>query len=134
MNFQFPIMKKLWDWAHENLVNIQGRHRLLDQYSWMSPYPRHDHLCTKSAQKWLLATVCTVQVRWVWQQRSAIIGRPSRSFLTALASQGGMVIVAPLIHNVGFLKDWIPFIWVFFCLTWKMRIDFLCIKPWFKAM
>ena len=51
VNFRFSIMKKLWDWAHENLVNIQGSHGILDQYprrTWPS--------ITKSVQK-LLATV-----------------------------------------------------------------------------
>ena len=67
-------------------INIHGCHHTLDMTIYV----------LKSAQKWLLATVCTVQVRWVWQQRSAIIGRPSRSFLTALASQGGMVIAVQL--------------------------------------
>ena len=36
VNSQFSIMKKLWDLANENLVNIQGSHGILDQYSWMS--------------------------------------------------------------------------------------------------
>ena len=43
MNFQFSIMKNLWDLANEKLVNIIGRHGILDQYSWMSV---NDHLCT----------------------------------------------------------------------------------------
>ena len=34
MNFQFPIMKKLWDLAQENVVNIQGSYGILDQYLW----------------------------------------------------------------------------------------------------
>ena len=36
VNFQFSIMKKLWDLAQENLVNIQGSYGILDQYFWMS--------------------------------------------------------------------------------------------------
>ena len=36
VKFWFSIMKKLWDLAHENLVNIQGSHGILDQYSWMT--------------------------------------------------------------------------------------------------
>ena len=47
VNFDFSIMKKLWDLAHEKLIKIIGRHGILDQYS----YPRNSHLCTKSAQK-----------------------------------------------------------------------------------
>ena len=43
VNFDFSIMKKLWDLTHEKLVNIIGRHGILDQYSWMSV---NDHLCT----------------------------------------------------------------------------------------
>ena len=34
--FQFSIMKKLWDLAQENLINIQGSYGILDQYLWMS--------------------------------------------------------------------------------------------------
>ena len=30
VNFDFSIMKKLWDLAHEKLVNIIGRHGILD--------------------------------------------------------------------------------------------------------
>ena len=48
VNFQFSIMKKLWDVAHENLVNIPGGYGILDQYSWVSSIP---FKCTKSAQK-----------------------------------------------------------------------------------
>jgi hypothetical protein len=33
VNFQFSIRKKLWDIAHENLVNIEGGYGILDQYS-----------------------------------------------------------------------------------------------------
>ena len=35
-NSQFSIMKKLWDLAQKNLVNIQGSFAILDQYLWMS--------------------------------------------------------------------------------------------------
>ena len=30
VNFDFSIMKKLWDVAHEKLINIKGRHGVLD--------------------------------------------------------------------------------------------------------
>jgi hypothetical protein len=30
VNFQFSIMKKIWDLAQENLVNIQGSYGILD--------------------------------------------------------------------------------------------------------
>jgi hypothetical protein len=33
-------MKKLWEVAKENLVNKQGGHGILDQYSWMSAIPQ----------------------------------------------------------------------------------------------
>ena len=36
VNFDFSIMKKLWDLAHEKLIIIIGRHGILDQCSWMS--------------------------------------------------------------------------------------------------
>ena len=52
VNFDFSIMKKLWDLAHEKLINIIGRHGILDQYSWMSATPWNSHLCSKTAQKW----------------------------------------------------------------------------------
>ena len=29
---QFFIMKKLWDVAHEKLINIKGRHGILDMF------------------------------------------------------------------------------------------------------
>ena len=51
MNFDFSIMKKLLDVAHEKLIDIKGRHGNLDQYSWMSVIPMKDHLCSKLAQK-----------------------------------------------------------------------------------
>ena len=30
VNFDFSIMKKLWDVGHEKLINILGRHGILD--------------------------------------------------------------------------------------------------------
>ena len=51
VNFQFSIMKKLWDIAHENLVNIQGSHGILVNIHGYQPYPRNSQLGTKSAQK-----------------------------------------------------------------------------------
>ena len=39
VNFQFSIMKKLWDLAQENLVDIQVSYGVLDQYFWMSDIP-----------------------------------------------------------------------------------------------
>ena len=32
VNFDFSIMKKLWDVAHEKLINIKGRHGILDMF------------------------------------------------------------------------------------------------------
>ena len=40
VNFDFSIMKKLWDLAHEKLINIIGRHGILNEYSWMSAHPK----------------------------------------------------------------------------------------------
>jgi len=51
VNFDFSVMKKLLDVAHEKLINVTGRHGILDQYLWMSVMPQDDHLCSKSAQK-----------------------------------------------------------------------------------
>ena len=31
-NFDFSIMKKLWDLPHEKLINIKGRHDVLDMF------------------------------------------------------------------------------------------------------
>ena len=45
-------MKKLWDLAHEKLIDIIGRHGSLDEYSWMSAAPWNSHICSKTAQKW----------------------------------------------------------------------------------
>ena len=39
VNFWFSIMKKLWDLAQENLVDIQGSYGIFDQYFWMSAVP-----------------------------------------------------------------------------------------------
>ena len=36
VNFDFYILKKLWDLAHEKLINIIGRYGILNEYSWMS--------------------------------------------------------------------------------------------------
>ena len=36
VNFDFSIMKKLSDVAHEKLTKIIGRHGILAQYLWMS--------------------------------------------------------------------------------------------------
>ena len=47
VNFDFSIMKKLWDLAHEKLINIIGRHGILDEYSWMSATPLNSHLLVK---------------------------------------------------------------------------------------
>ena len=35
MNFGFSIMKKLWDLAHEKLINMIGRYGILNEYSLM---------------------------------------------------------------------------------------------------
>ena len=32
MNFHFSIMNKLWDIVHEKLINIKGRHGILDMF------------------------------------------------------------------------------------------------------
>ena len=32
MNFDFSIMKKSWDVAHEKSINITGRHGILDMF------------------------------------------------------------------------------------------------------
>ena len=32
VNFDFSILKKLWDLAHEKLINIKGRHGVLDMF------------------------------------------------------------------------------------------------------
>ena len=51
VNFDFSIMKKLWDVVYGKLINMIGRHGILDQYLWISVMPKDDHLCSKSAQK-----------------------------------------------------------------------------------
>ena len=40
VNFDFSIMKKIWYLAHEKLINMIGRHGILDDYSWMSATPK----------------------------------------------------------------------------------------------
>ena len=39
LNFDFSIMKKLGDLAHEKFINMIGRHGILEQYLWMSVMP-----------------------------------------------------------------------------------------------
>ena len=36
VNFDFSIMKKIWDVAHEKLNNIKGRHGVLDLFMEVS--------------------------------------------------------------------------------------------------
>ena len=36
VNFDFSIMKKLWDVGHEKLINIIGRHGILDTFMSVS--------------------------------------------------------------------------------------------------
>ena len=42
VNFNFSIMKIIWDLAQENLVDIQEIYGILDQYLWMSAIPYID--------------------------------------------------------------------------------------------
>ena len=37
-------MKKLWDLAKENLINVQGSYGILDQYYGRQLYPKHGQL------------------------------------------------------------------------------------------
>ena len=39
VNFDFSIMKKLWDVVHEKLINIKGRHDILDKFMDVSHTP-----------------------------------------------------------------------------------------------
>ena len=39
VNFDFSIMKKLWDLAHEKLINMIGSYGILNEYSSMSATP-----------------------------------------------------------------------------------------------
>ena len=39
VNFDFSIMKKLGDVAHEKLINMIGRYGILKEYSEMSATP-----------------------------------------------------------------------------------------------
>ena len=47
----FSIMKKVWDVGLEKLINMIGRHWHFGYIHGCQPYPRNDHLCSKSAQK-----------------------------------------------------------------------------------
>ena len=40
VNFDFFIMKKLWDLAHEKLINIICRYGILNEYLWMLATPQ----------------------------------------------------------------------------------------------
>ena len=55
-------MKKLLDVAHGKLINIKGRHSLLDQYLWTSVKPRNGHWCSKSVQKLQLLSATVGEV------------------------------------------------------------------------
>ena len=37
VDFDFSIMKTIWDLAHEKLIDIIGRHCIFDEYSWIHP-------------------------------------------------------------------------------------------------
>ena len=49
VNFDFSIME--WDLGHEKMINIIGRHGILDIFMDVSHSLENDHLCSKSAQK-----------------------------------------------------------------------------------
>ena len=66
VNFDFSIMKQLWDLAHEKLIIIRGRHGILDEYSLMSATPWNSNLCSKTAQKWLLSLGTVFQKVYEW--------------------------------------------------------------------
>ena len=40
VNFDFSIMKKLWDLAHEKLINIIGRHGILNEIHGCQLHPK----------------------------------------------------------------------------------------------
>ena len=52
VNFDFSIMKKLWDVGHEKLINIIGKHGILDTFMDVS-HTLEMTICVvcKSAQK-----------------------------------------------------------------------------------
>ena len=39
VDFDFSIMKKLLDLAHEKLIIMIGRYGILNEYSWLSATP-----------------------------------------------------------------------------------------------
>ena len=55
MNFDFSIIKKLWDVAHEKLINIKGRHGILDIFMNVS-HTLEMAICV--VNQLLLGTVC----------------------------------------------------------------------------
>ena len=54
VNFDFCFMKKLWDLAHEKLVNIQGGHHVGTNIHWWQPYLKIAIYVLKSANGGLL--------------------------------------------------------------------------------
>ena len=54
VNFDFCFMKKLWDWAHEKLVNIQGGHHVGTNIHGWQPYMKIAIYVLKSANGGLL--------------------------------------------------------------------------------
>ena len=51
VNFDFSIMKKLWDVGHEKLINMIGKPWHFGCIHGCQSYPRNHDLCSKSAQK-----------------------------------------------------------------------------------
>ena len=51
VNFDFCIMKKLWDLAHEKLVNILGGHHVWTNIHGCQPCPGNCHLCTEISKR-----------------------------------------------------------------------------------
>ena len=72
VNFDFSIMKKLWDLAHEKLINIIGRYGILNEYSWMSAtlelwkYNHIDGLKLVTGNTKIIAYQCTIS--WAFKR------------------------------------------------------------------
>ena len=71
VNFGFSIMKKLWDLAHEKLVNILGGHHVGTNIHGCQPYMEIAIYELKSANGGLLCSALYINSLYFWKWTNA---------------------------------------------------------------
>ena len=98
VNFDFCIMKKLWDLAHEKLVLGTRWASCWDQYSRVSVIPGNCHLCTEISKLYTIY-LCTMSdfpwhpkfghPLWTFPKCNVFVKSPKRIFqITIVLSVG----------------------------------------------